>query len=117
MKRGRRVPPPLIPPLVEDKDQIPKAKASATNVLQPGIVRDPAIVVQTKMDANEKRRLAAQLPNAVKAAIFGYLARHPGDVSNNEIAKWLQGDNPETAPLVTGLKRKSLADKIGALRK
>ena len=40
-----------------------------TQNLQPGIVRDPDILVQTKKDANEKKHLAAQLPNAaVKAA-------------------------------------------------
>jgi hypothetical protein len=89
-------------------------KPGPTQVLQPGIVRDPDIVVQTRTDANEKRRLAAQLPNKVLAAIYGHLDRHP-DASNNDIANWLKGD-PEIAPLVAHLKPRSLADKIGAAR-
>jgi hypothetical protein len=112
VKRSKRGPP--LPPFVEDKDEIPKAKVSAANVLRPGIVRDPDIVVQTRNDANEKRHLGSQLPDKVLAAIHGYLVRHP-DASNNEIARWLRGD-PEIAPLVTHLKLRSLADKIGALR-
>jgi hypothetical protein len=98
VKRGKRVPP--LPP---------------TQILRPGIVRDPDIVVQTRTDANEKRRLAARLPNKVKAAIYGHLDRHP-DASNNDIARWLKEDH-EIAPLVAGLKPRSLADKIGAARR
>jgi len=113
--------PPTPPPLAEDREQIPELKVVPETIeLQPEIVRDPDIVVQTRNDANEKRRLAAQLPNKVKAAIFGYLDRHSdpsNKISNSEIAKFLQENNPETAPLVAHLKRKSLADKIGALRK
>ena len=86
-----------------------------TRILRPGIVRDPDIVVQTRKDANKKKQLAAQLPNKVLAAIYGHLDRHP-DAGNNEIARWLKGD-PEIAPLVAHLKLRSLADKIGALRK
>jgi hypothetical protein len=86
-----------------------------TQNLQPGIVRDPDILVQTKADANERRRLAHQLPDKVLAAIHDHLADH-SDASNNAIARWLK-DNPEIAPLVEHLKLKSLADKIGKLRK
>jgi hypothetical protein len=99
---------------VEGDDRFPEAKVPATQVLQPGIVRDPDIVVQTRKDANKKRQLAAQLPNKVLAAIYDHLDRHP-DASNNMIAEWLKRDS-EIAPLVAHLKPRSLADKIGELR-
>ena len=79
----------LRPEKVEDADQILPPQVEANYGLWPEIVRDPNILVQTKADANEKRRLAAQLPNKVLAAIYGYLDRHP-DASNNAIANWLK---------------------------
>jgi hypothetical protein len=85
-----------------------------TLVLEPWVVRDPDIVVQTRKDENEKKKQAAQLPNKVLAAIYGHLDGHP-DASNNKIAMWVKRD-PETGPLVAHLKHKTLADKIGALR-
>jgi hypothetical protein len=112
---------PLRPSLVADEEQVlPPEKVEATYTIQPEVVRDPDIIAQTKRDANERRHLAAQLPDKVKAAVYGYLDRHSGAskrISNSAIARWLQQDNPETAPLVAHLKPKSLADKIGALRK
>ena len=86
-----------------------------TQELKPSRVLDPDIIAQAGKDANEKRHLAAQLPNKVLAAIDRHLDRHP-DASNNDIARWLKGD-PEIKPLVAHLEPRSLADKIGAARK
>jgi hypothetical protein len=111
------------PPLVEDALGLLSEKVEAphppTNlpeqVLRPAIVRDPDIVVQTRKDANDKRRLAAQLPVEVWAKVAECLRSDP-DASNNWIAACVQND-PKTKPLVAHLERRSLADKIGEFKK
>jgi hypothetical protein len=99
---------------VEGDDRLPEAEVPATQVLEPWIVRDPDIVVQTRKDANEKKKQAAQLPNKVLAAIYGHLD-NPG-ASNQDVAMWVKND-PKTGSLVAHLNQSSLAKKIGKLRK
>jgi hypothetical protein len=86
-----------------------------TQVLRPLPLADPDILDLARQNANEEKYLAAQLKDEVVVAIRNYLDRYP-DAYNSEIAKWVKSD-PETGPLVAHLKPRSLADKIGELRK
>jgi hypothetical protein len=88
----------------------------ATTVLTPSFVlgSKDEVLEQARKDANEKKRLAAQLRNEALAAIYDHFERHQ-DASNREIARWVK-NHPATGPLVAHLNERSLADKIGKLR-
>jgi hypothetical protein len=86
-----------------------------TRMLRPWTVRDPDIVVLTRQDANKKKQLASQLHAEVQAAIRKHLKKHPVP-SNMAIARWVKND-PKTKPHVTHLTVRSLADKVGEVRR
>jgi hypothetical protein len=116
--KGRKRPPPtqvLRPSPVEDADRISGSKVSATNELRPSRVLDPEIFDRFRQDANYLRWLTNQLPDNVWTKIAELLGRYPL-ASNNQIADWVRAD-PETGPLVAHIKRRTLAGKIGKLRK
>ena len=105
----------LRPALVADEEQLflPE-KVEATFELQPWIVRDPDIVVQTREDANDRRRRAAQLPNEVWIEVDEYLRLHP-DAEYTAIAGRLKS-KPATKLLVQHFDRDQLARKIARQR-
>jgi len=81
----------------------------------PSPVRDPDIVRLTRADANaERHRKAAERDAKILTVVNTHLAQNP-KAKNVELVSVVRRD-PETAPLVSRLKRETLAKKIRKLR-
>ena len=87
----------------------------SVQVLALATVRDPDIVRFTREDANaERSRKAAERDAKILTVVNTHLAQNP-KAKNVELVSVVRRD-PETAPLVSRLKRETLAKKIRKLR-